>query len=87
MTGCYKNTTGGQGSVRKHSGPGEEHVSADNLALSEQRATAVRDALVAADVRANRIETTAMGEESPRFSNEDAEGRTNNDRVEIIFLF
>ncbi len=56
-----------------------------NLALSQRRATAVRDYLVAAGVPAGRIVAEGMGERAPRFPN-DAAGRPKNRRVEIEFV-
>lgn len=56
-----------------------------NLALSQRRATAVRDYLVAAGVPAGRIVAEGMGERAPRGPN-DAAGRPKNRRVEIEFV-
>jgi outer membrane protein OmpA-like peptidoglycan-associated protein len=60
---------------------------ADNATLGEQRAIAVRDVLTNRGIRSNRIETSSFGEDVPRFSNENDEGKRNNDRVELIFTF
>ena len=65
----------------------DEGSTADNATLAQQRADAVRSYLANADIRGTRIDVLAMGEEVPRYSNETEEGRANNDRVEIIFLF
>jgi OOP family OmpA-OmpF porin len=54
-----------------------------NLRLSERRAQTVRDALVADGVAANRIAAKGMGEANPLASNETAEGRAKNRRVDI----
>jgi outer membrane protein OmpA-like peptidoglycan-associated protein len=55
-----------------------------NMALSERRAAAVRDYLVAEGVDASRIRAEGRGEHEPIADNSSAEGRANNRRVEII---
>ena len=55
-----------------------------NQALSESRANAVKAALVAKGVAADRIVTVGMGESAPVASNDTAAGRQQNRRVEII---
>lgn len=57
-----------------------------NLALSEQRANAVREALISLGVAAERVTATGMGEDFPIASNEDEEGRAQNRRVDVILL-
>ena len=57
-----------------------------NLQLSERRAQAVRDALVELGVAADRITAVGMGEDFPIASNETAEGRARNRRVDVIVL-
>ncbi|MDX1461212.1 MAG: OmpA family protein [Xanthomonadales bacterium] len=57
-----------------------------NLALSEQRAASVRDALVGLGVSADRISVIGLGEDFPIASNETAEGRARNRRVDVILL-
>ncbi len=54
-----------------------------NQKLSERRAKAVGDYLVAQGVSASQIATEGRGEREPRSSNATAEGRTQNRRVEI----
>lgn len=54
-----------------------------NLRLSEQRAQATSDYLIAQGVRANQVQTLGRGESEPRASNSTAEGRAQNRRVEI----
>lgn len=54
-----------------------------NKALSEQRAAAVRDWLVANGVDAGRLTTVGMGESNPIADNATAEGRAQNRRVEL----
>jgi OOP family OmpA-OmpF porin len=53
-----------------------------NLALSNQRADAVRSALVAHGVPAERLATQAHGDRQPVASNATEEGRFRNRRIE-----
>jgi len=55
-----------------------------NMKLSERRAESVRDYLTSHGVAAGRITTAAFGESRPVASNDTAEGRAENRRVEII---
>jgi outer membrane protein OmpA-like peptidoglycan-associated protein len=55
-----------------------------NEELSHQRAEAVRDYLVERGVDGERIRITGQGESRPIASNQSAEGRANNRRVEIV---
>jgi outer membrane protein OmpA-like peptidoglycan-associated protein len=55
-----------------------------NMDLSQKRADAVRDQLVARGVAADRIKTVGIGPDRPIADNKSAEGRANNRRVEII---
>ncbi|KPP98066.1 OmpA family protein [Marinobacter sp. HL-58] len=55
-----------------------------NQGLSERRAEAVRDALVDMGISRDRVETKGFGEEYPVASNDDASGRQQNRRVEIV---
>jgi outer membrane protein OmpA-like peptidoglycan-associated protein len=54
-----------------------------NLALSQRRADAVRQALVATGITAARITAVGRGEAAPVADNGSAEGRARNRRVEI----
>ncbi|MDY0065563.1 MAG: OmpA family protein [Steroidobacteraceae bacterium] len=56
-----------------------------NQQLSQRRADAVRTALIERGVRADQIETVGKGEAFPVASNENAAGRQQNRRVEMIF--
>jgi outer membrane protein OmpA-like peptidoglycan-associated protein len=67
----------------------EGHTDADgsneyNLELSRLRAEAVRSVLVAGGVPAQRIETQGYGETRPIGSNQTANGKAQNRRVEIV---
>lgn len=55
-----------------------------NQKLSEQRATAVRDALVQAGISADRVTAAGRGEANPIATNKTAAGRQQNRRVELI---
>ncbi|MEO8010377.1 MAG: OmpA family protein [Dokdonella sp.] len=55
-----------------------------NVSLSQRRADAVGDALVAAGVEAGRITAIGMGSANPVDSNETADGRARNRRVDVI---
>ncbi len=55
-----------------------------NQQLSEQRANAVRDALVARGVSPDRMATRGLGEAFPVASNDTSAGRQQNRRVDII---
>jgi outer membrane protein OmpA-like peptidoglycan-associated protein len=60
--------------------------SVTNLQISEQRATAVMEALVSLGVEAARITATGMGEDFPIATNDTEEGRAQNRRVDVILL-
>jgi OOP family OmpA-OmpF porin len=57
-----------------------------NLQLSRDRASAVRSALVAGGVDASKISAEGYGESRPVASNDSAEGRQQNRRVEIVIV-
>jgi outer membrane protein OmpA-like peptidoglycan-associated protein len=59
------------------------NVNANQL-LSQRRADAVRDALIAAGVTANRITSIGLGDGQPVASNDTEEGRAKNRRVDVI---
>ncbi|WP_312983139.1 OmpA family lipoprotein [Atlantibacter sp.] len=54
-----------------------------NMRLSQQRADSVASALITQGVAANRIQTRGMGPANPIASNDTAEGKAQNRRVEI----
>jgi len=56
----------------------------DNLALSEARAQAVVDYLVAGGIDAARLTATGYGEARPIASNDTAEGRSENRRIQFV---
>jgi outer membrane protein OmpA-like peptidoglycan-associated protein len=55
-----------------------------NMQLSRLRADAVRTALIERGVQSSQIEATGKGESTPVASNDNAGGRQQNRRVEII---
>ena len=57
-----------------------------NQILSQGRADALRDELVARGIEADRIETLGKGEKEPVASNDTEEGRALNRRVEFTIL-
>ncbi len=54
-----------------------------NMKLSQRRADSVRSYLVSHGLSSNRIKTEALGESRPVASNDTAEGRSQNRRVEL----
>jgi outer membrane protein OmpA-like peptidoglycan-associated protein len=73
-----------RGGVRIEGHTDAEGEAASNLRLSEQRAAAVRDALIARGVDPSRLATAGYGESRPVASNDAADGRASNRRVELI---
>jgi outer membrane protein OmpA-like peptidoglycan-associated protein len=57
-----------------------------NMRLSEQRAAAVREALVRGGVDAGRITSKGLGETQPVATNDTPAGRQQNRRVEVVVL-
>ncbi|MDT8450178.1 MAG: OmpA family protein [Wenzhouxiangellaceae bacterium] len=57
-----------------------------NLKLSQQRADAVRDALIELGIEPGRLRAVGMGEDFPIASNESEQGRDRNRRVDVIVL-
>ncbi|MDZ7790671.1 MAG: OmpA family protein [Xanthomonadales bacterium] len=60
--------------------------SSANMRISRLRAESVRDALVDEGIDADRIQAVGMGEDFPIASNDSAEGRRKNRRVDVILL-
>lgn len=59
---------------------------AANMRISRLRAEAVRDSLVEKGISTERIQAVGMGPDFPIASNETAEGRSQNRRVDVILL-
>lgn len=75
---------GKQKSVRVEAHTDSQGADAANLALSQQRADAVRQVLLAAGLSSARVKAIGKGESDPLTSNGTAEGRARNRRVELI---
>ena len=60
--------------------------SSANMRISRLRSESVRDALVDEGIDAGRIQAVGMGEDFPIASNDSAEGRRKNRRVDVILL-
>nr|MBP6575558.1 OmpA family protein [Flavobacteriales bacterium] len=59
---------------------------AANLTLSDQRAKAVRDHVIAQGIDAARITAKGYGETKPTATNDTEEGRALNRRTEVTVL-
>lgn len=57
---------------------------ADNKALSERRAQAVMDAVIAGGIEAQRLKAAGFGQERPVADNRSEDGRAKNRRVELV---
>ncbi|MGL6122497.1 MAG: OmpA family protein, partial [Shewanella sp.] len=57
-----------------------------NLRLSQVRAGEVGNYLMSKGVASARVKSTGMGEASPVASNDNADGRAQNRRVEIVLI-
>jgi OmpA-OmpF porin, OOP family len=57
-----------------------------NIKLSERRAKAFVDALVKDGIAANRLTGVGVGPQSPVATNDTAEGRAQNRRVELVVI-
>ncbi len=60
---------------------------ASNMTLSQKRANAVKTLLIGKGIDASRIVTKGYGESKPTDTNDTAEGRQNNRRVEMTITF
>jgi OOP family OmpA-OmpF porin len=56
-----------------------------NMGLGRRRANSVKQYLIDKGVDANRLDTKSYGESQPKYTNETAEGRALNRRVELRF--
>lgn len=57
-----------------------------NLRLSDERANAVRNALIELGIEPSRLNAVGMGEDFPIATNQTEEGRARNRRVDVIVL-
>ena len=74
--------------VRIELGGHTDNVGADaaNLTLSDQRAKAVREFVIAKGIEADRITAAGYGETKPIATNDTEEGRAQNRRTEVTVL-
>jgi OOP family OmpA-OmpF porin len=56
-----------------------------NMGLGRRRANSVKQYLIDKGVDGNRLDTKSFGESQPKYTNETAEGRALNRRVELHF--
>lgn len=75
---------GGRARVEGHTD--SQGSAAANRTLSQQRAAAVREALVAAGLAAGRVEAVGQGADQPVGDNRTEAGRAANRRVDVIVL-
>jgi len=69
--------------IEVHGHTDSQGAASYNQTLSERRAGAVSNYLVSEGVAATRVTTIGFGEEQPKYSNETAQGRAQNRRVEF----
>jgi len=75
---------GPSAAVRVEGHTDNQGAAAANLALSQRRGDAVRDALIAAGVPRTNVQATGRGQLVPVADNTSAAGRSRNRRVEIV---
>ena len=77
-------TAGPLGSVKVEGHTDNQGAAAANLALSQRRADAVRDALIAGGAPRAKVQAIGRGQVQPVADNASAAGRAKNRRVEIV---
>ena len=68
--------------ITGHASKENKSAAADNQKLSEKRANAIKDLIVANGVEASRIQAVGKGFEQPIATNDTAEGQALNRRIE-----
>jgi outer membrane protein OmpA-like peptidoglycan-associated protein len=58
-----------------------------NMTNSRSRADYARDYFAQRDVRSSRMTVESYGEDYPRFNNANPDGRSDNNRIEVLFRF
>ncbi|MBT8265680.1 MAG: OmpA family protein [Bacteroidia bacterium] len=81
MTAIFKEYPNADFSIEGHTD--SVGSSSSNKLLSERRANAVRDYLIANGINADRLTAVGLGEEYPIDNNKTRSGRKNNRRVEV----
>ena len=81
MTAIFKEYPKADFSIEGHTD--SQGAKASNQLLSERRANAVRDYLIANGISADRLSAAGFGEDYPIDNNKTAAGRKNNRRVEV----
>ena len=84
--GAYLQQAAPSASVRVEGHTDSQGGAEANLKLSQRRAAAVREGLVAAGLAPERVQAVGRGHAQPVASNDSAAGRARNRRVEIIVL-
>jgi len=78
--------SGPSASVRVEGHTDNQGAASANLALSQRRGDAVRDALVAAGVPRGKVQSVGRGQLQPVADNGSVSGRAKNRRVDIILM-
>ncbi|MDC1505609.1 MAG: OmpA family protein [Winogradskyella sp.] len=81
MTAIFKEYPQANFAIEGHTD--SQGAKATNQALSERRANAVRDYLIANGISASRLSAAGFGEDSPIADNKTRNGRKENRRVEV----
>jgi len=81
MTAIFKEYPKADFSIEGHTD--SQGPKASNQALSDRRANAVRDYLIANGISADRLSAAGFGESTPIANNKTRSGRKENRRVEV----
>jgi len=81
MTAIFKEYPKANFSIEGHTD--SDGAKSSNQLLSERRASAVRDYLIANGINADRLTSKGFGEDYPIDSNKTRAGKANNRRVEV----
>lgn len=78
----YMKNVGGSYEVQGHTD--DVGNDANNMALSQKRAQAVVDYLIAQGVDGSKLKAVGYGESRPKYDNKTVDGRAQNRRIEIV---